>query len=208
MTIDTGSPVSFLNWATTKQILEGSPNPKFIPAERLNLSAQFVNYNEHPVLILGALKADIRSAGWEVGETESGQFGFRYSNRTDSDSSDFDIPHIEWKTMDKYIKANTGTGTSSSTYEEKPNLILFWDLIGSERPDKPGKKLELEAHSEMVSPKAEEKEIDCVYRNEGTPIIEVNLTADSPKESSPEVSVVTVRRVSHKSQKEEFRLSE
>ena len=68
--------------------------------------------------------------------------------------------------------------------------------------------LELEAHSEMVSPKAEEKEIDCVYRNEGTPIVKVDLTADSPKESSPEVSVVTVRRVSHKSQKEEFWLSE
>ena len=66
MTIDTGSPVSFLNWATTKQILEGSTNSNFNPAEKLNLSAQFVEYNKRPILILGALKAIIRSAGCEV----------------------------------------------------------------------------------------------------------------------------------------------
>ena len=64
MTIDTGGPVSFLNWTSTKQILEGSPNSKFIPAEKLNLSAQFVDYNKRP--ILGALKANLRSAGCEV----------------------------------------------------------------------------------------------------------------------------------------------
>ena len=66
MTIDTGSPVSLLNWATTKQILEGPSNSKFIPAEKLNLSAQFVDYNKRPILILGALRANLRSAGWEV----------------------------------------------------------------------------------------------------------------------------------------------
>ena len=66
MTIVTGSPVSYLNWATTKQILEGSPKTKFIPAERLNLSAQFIDYNKELILILGALKAYIRSTGWEV----------------------------------------------------------------------------------------------------------------------------------------------
>ena len=66
MTIDTGSPVSLLNWATTKQILEGPSNSKIIPAEKLNLSAQFVDYNKRPILILGALRANLRSAGWEV----------------------------------------------------------------------------------------------------------------------------------------------
>ena len=60
MTIDTGSPASFLNWATTKQILYECLKTK------LNLLAQFVDYNKHPILVLGALKADIRSAGWEV----------------------------------------------------------------------------------------------------------------------------------------------
>ena len=66
MTIDTGSPVSLLNWTTTKQILEGPSYSKFIPAEKLNLLAQFVDYNKRPILILGALKANLRSAGWEV----------------------------------------------------------------------------------------------------------------------------------------------
>ena len=66
MTIDTGNPLSFLNWATTKQILEGPTNSKFFPAEKLNLSAQFVDYNKRPILILGAFNANLRSAGWEV----------------------------------------------------------------------------------------------------------------------------------------------
>ena len=37
MTIDTGSPVSFLNWATTKKNLEGPTNSKFIPASTINV---------------------------------------------------------------------------------------------------------------------------------------------------------------------------
>ena len=38
MTNDTGSPVSFLNWTTAKQILESSKNTKFIPRESLFVS--------------------------------------------------------------------------------------------------------------------------------------------------------------------------
>ena len=53
-TIDTGSPVSFLNWATAKTILESSKNTKFIPRENLNLTAKFVDYNKQPINILGA----------------------------------------------------------------------------------------------------------------------------------------------------------
>ena len=37
-----------------------------MPAESLNLSAQFFDYYKQPILILGASKANIRSAGWEV----------------------------------------------------------------------------------------------------------------------------------------------
>ena len=66
MTIGTGSPVSFLNWATAKQILETSKNTKFTPRENLNLTAQFVDYNKQPINILGAITTTIRSAGWEV----------------------------------------------------------------------------------------------------------------------------------------------
>ena len=65
MTIGTGSPVSFLNWATAKQILESSKNTKFIPQENLNLTAQFVDYDKQPINILGAITTTIRSAGWE-----------------------------------------------------------------------------------------------------------------------------------------------
>ena len=66
MTIDTGSPVSFLNWATAKQILESSKNTKFIPRENLNLTAQFVDYSKQSIIILGAITTTIHSAGWEV----------------------------------------------------------------------------------------------------------------------------------------------
>ena len=66
MTIDTGSPVSFLNWATAKHILETSKNTKFTPRENLNLTAQFVDYNKQPINILGAITTTIRSTGWEV----------------------------------------------------------------------------------------------------------------------------------------------
>ena len=68
MTVDTGSPISFLKWPTANLILESSDKAKFTPAERLNLPAQFVDYNKHSIVILGALKANIRSAGWEVNE--------------------------------------------------------------------------------------------------------------------------------------------
>ena len=66
MTIDTGSPVSFLNWATAKQLSEGSSEIKFIPAEKLILTTQFVDYNKPQIKIVGAVRANIRSAGWEV----------------------------------------------------------------------------------------------------------------------------------------------
>ena len=66
MTVDIGSPVSFLNWATTKEIINKSNKPRFIPSEKLNLVTQFVDYNKQPICVLGALKTNLRSAGWEV----------------------------------------------------------------------------------------------------------------------------------------------
>ena len=66
MTIDSGSPVLFLKWTTAKQFLDGSSEIKFFPAEKLNLTMQFIDYNKHPIQILGALHANIRSAGWEA----------------------------------------------------------------------------------------------------------------------------------------------
>ena len=61
--MDTGSPISILDWSVAKQILDSSGKIQFTPAEQLNLPAQFVDYNERPIAILGALKAKVRSAG-------------------------------------------------------------------------------------------------------------------------------------------------
>ena len=66
MTVDTGSPISFLNWTVAKQILDSSGKVQFTPSEQWNLPAQFVDYNKQPIVKLGALTANIRSAGWEV----------------------------------------------------------------------------------------------------------------------------------------------
>ena len=66
MTIDTGSPVSVLNWTTAKQLLDGSSEIKFVPPEKLNLIRQFVDYKKNLIQILGAVCANSSSAGWEV----------------------------------------------------------------------------------------------------------------------------------------------
>ena len=66
MTVDTGSPISFLTWTVAKQILDSSGKVMFTPSEQLNLPAQFIIYNKHPIVILGAPNANIRSAGWEI----------------------------------------------------------------------------------------------------------------------------------------------
>ena len=67
LTVDTGSPVSFLNWATAKEIMDKSSKVRFIPSGKLNLQTKFVDYNnKQPISILGALNTNLRSAGWEV----------------------------------------------------------------------------------------------------------------------------------------------
>ena len=52
MTVDTGSPIFSLNWTVAKQILDSSGKVKLTPSEQLNLPAQFVDYNKHPIVIL------------------------------------------------------------------------------------------------------------------------------------------------------------
>ena len=66
MTVDNGSPVSFLNWATAKEIMVKSNKARFNPSDKLNLLTKFVDYNKQPICVLGALKTNLRSAGWEV----------------------------------------------------------------------------------------------------------------------------------------------
>ena len=67
MTVDTESPISFLNWTVAKQKLDSSGKEvQFTPSEQCNLPAQFVDFNKQPIVKLGALTANIRSAGWEI----------------------------------------------------------------------------------------------------------------------------------------------
>ena len=66
LTVDSGSPVSFLNWATAKEIMDKSSKVRFIPSEKLNLHTKFVDYNKQPISVLGALETNLRSAGWEM----------------------------------------------------------------------------------------------------------------------------------------------
>ena len=66
LTVDTGSPVSFLNWATAREIMDKSSKVRFIPSEKLNLRTKLVDYNKQSICILGALKTNLRSAGWEA----------------------------------------------------------------------------------------------------------------------------------------------
>ena len=66
LAVYTGSPVSFLNWATAKEIMDKSNKVRFIPSGKLNLHTKFVDYNKQPICVLGALKTNFRSAGWDV----------------------------------------------------------------------------------------------------------------------------------------------
>ena len=59
--------MSLVNWAITKEIIENSKRSSFFPAEKLNLAAQFVDYNIEPTRNLRAPKTDLHSAeDWEL----------------------------------------------------------------------------------------------------------------------------------------------
>ena len=127
----------------------------------------------------------------------------------ESDSSEDDIPPVEWRKMDianqrRDSGQSTSTPTPSGTPQSEPKrLISFWGLVGSEWADKviPGSLLELEASTDISSPQKNIPE-----RND-LKVIEVDLTADSPI-SSPEISLVGGRKSDRKSRKEEFRQAE
>ena len=127
----------------------------------------------------------------------------------ESDSSEDDMPQVEWRKMDivnqrRESGQSTSLPTPSGTPQPHPKrLISFWDLVGSEHADKviPGSLLELKASTEMSSPQKNIPERNDVK------VIEVDLTADSPI-SSPEISLVGGRKSDRKSRKEEFRQAE
>ena len=80
-------------------------------------------------------------------------------SRQDSDSSDSEVPQIEWRAVDMYIKPNRQSGTSSVS-PIAAKLISFWDFMGAERTDNPRSMLELEAQTEMKSRAQHDQELD------------------------------------------------
>ena len=81
----------------------------------------------------------------------------------------------------------TASSATKENDKETQKLVSFWDLIGTERSDKPKTMTELEAQTEMVSPSTPKE-------NEGsgsTPMVEVDLTAESSREDDQEISVLS-----------------
>ena len=141
----------------------------------------------------------------------------RTPNRSESENSDFEqIPQGNWNLMNRQIRTDTGnSGQSTSTATAaQPMLVSFWELIGSERNEKPRSTMELEANSVMQSPKPQ-GQTQSGDEPEIGQIIEVDLTMDSIDEpdysSGTETCMVTPQqktRGGHKSRKSNYQLSE
>ena len=140
----------------------------------------------------------------------------RTPNKSESDNSDFEqIPQAHWNTLYRQIGTDTGnSGQSTSTATTaQPMLVSFWELIGSEKNEKP-RPMELEATSVMQSPKPS-KQTQSGDETEIGQIFEVDLTMDSIDEpdysSGTETCMVTPQqktRNRHKSRKSSYQLSE
>ena len=52
-------------------------------------------------------------------------------SRQDSDTSDSEIPQIEWQTVNRYIKPKEQKELSANSAATK--LISFWDLMGAQK---------------------------------------------------------------------------
>ena len=79
--------------------------------------------------------------------------------------------------------------------------------MGAERTDNPRSMLELEAQTELENRAQQDREIDINAKDYKPPIVEVDLTAESPSDS-PEVSVIGKKKTTHNSRKDEFRQTE
>ena len=65
-TVDTGSPVSFLNKKTAEILMRRLPNVKLKNIGRYPLSVSYVDYNKKPIKLFGSLEIPITSKGWEI----------------------------------------------------------------------------------------------------------------------------------------------
>ena len=123
-------------------------------------------------------------------------------SRPDADTSDSKIRQFEWRAVNRYIKPK-GQREISSASPVATKLSSFWDLMGAEKSDNPKSMLELEARTVMESSGKREQDFDTNAQGDKPPIVEVDLTAESPSES-PEVSVIGKKKTTHNSRKDEF----
>ena len=65
-TVDTGSPVSFLNKKTEKKLMKRIPNVKSKDVGRYPLNVTYVDYNKKPIKLFGSLEIIITSKGWKI----------------------------------------------------------------------------------------------------------------------------------------------
>ena len=65
-TVDTGSPVSFLNKKMAEILMRRLPNVKFKNIGRYPLSVTYVDYNKKPIKLFGLLEIPITSKGWKI----------------------------------------------------------------------------------------------------------------------------------------------
>ena len=69
-TVDTGSPVSFLNKRTCDLHLQRNPSIEFRDIARYFIDALYVDYNKKPIHLLGSIQIPISSSGWRVANAQ------------------------------------------------------------------------------------------------------------------------------------------
>ena len=69
-TVDTGSPVSFLNKRTCDLLLQRSPSIEFRDITRYPIDTLYVDYNKKPIRLLGSIQIPISSSGWRVANAQ------------------------------------------------------------------------------------------------------------------------------------------
>ena len=123
-------------------------------------------------------------------------------SRPDSETSDSEIPQIEWQTVNRYIKPKSQIKIPSAS-PVATKLFSFWDPMGAEKSDNPKSMLELEARIVMEKNGKREQDFDTNSQGDKPPIVEVDLTAENPSES-PEVSMIGKKKITHNSRKNYF----
>ena len=93
-------------------------------------------------------------------------------SRQDSDTSDSDLPQVEWRTVKRSIKPK-GRKEITPANSAETNLISFWDLTGAEKSENPKSLLELEARTVLEDRNRREQNLETNVQREKPPLLEV-----------------------------------